>query len=104
MRSIIREKVAGVFTSPNGILFHMKMPPKYHTPMKIPPVLGTFLSLPPPPPPPVKPQTPYHTDKSNSEDDDDDDDKASPRAATLKATQQLQDMSKKKGGAWISKN
>ena len=74
--------------------------PRYHTPMKIPPILGTFLS--PPPPPPVKPQTPYDTDDSDNEDDDDD--KPLPRAAALKATQQLQDMSKKKGGAWISKN
>ena len=78
--------------------------PKYHTPMKIPPILGTFLS---PPPPPAKPQTPYLTDDSDNEDDDDDDDdddKPSPRAAALKASQQLQDMSKKKGGVWISKN
>ena len=75
--------------------------PKYHTPMKTPPILGTFLS--PPTSPPVKPQTPCHTDDSDSEDDDDDE-KPSPRAAASKATQQLQDMSKKKGGAWISKN
>ena len=77
--------------------------PKYHTPMKIPPILGTFLS---PPPTPATPQTPYHTDDSDNEDDDDDDDddKPSPRAAALKASQQLQDMSKKKGGVWTSKN
>ena len=76
----------------------------YHRPMKTPPIPLTFLS--PPPPPPVKPQTPYHTDDSDNEenDDDDDDDKPSPRAPALKATQQLQDMSKKKGGVWISKN
>ena len=77
-----------------------KPQPKYHTPMKIPPILGTFLS---PPPPPVKPQTPYHTDDSDNEEDDDDD-KPSPRAAALKATQQHQDTSKKRGGAWVSRN
>ena len=27
-----------------------QLQPKYHTPMKIPPILGTFLSTPPPPP------------------------------------------------------
>ena len=79
-----------------------QLQPKYHTPIKIPTIFGTFLST---PPPPVKHQTPYHTDDSDNEgDDDDDDDKPSPRAADLKASQQLQDMSKKKGGVWISKN
>ena len=97
VKAVVKEVLADM--KPPTPQLQPRPQPKYHTPMKIPPILGTFLS---PPPPPAKPQTPYHTDDSDNEDDDDD--KPSPRAAALKASQQLQDLSKTKGGVWISKN
>ena len=100
VKSVVKEVLADM--KPSTPQPQPQTKPKYHTPMKIPQILGTFLSSPPPPPPPpVKTQTPYHTDDSDNEDGND---KPPPRTAALKATQQLQDTSKKRGAARFSKN
>ena len=96
VKAVVKEVLADM--KPSTPQPQQQTKPKYHTPMKITLIPGTFLSR---PTPQVSQQTPHHLDEG---EDDDSNPTPPPRAASLKATQQLQSMSRKRGGAWISKN